>query len=125
LADINVLGPTAVASDFGNNAGLILGPPIADWQKRAFESLSCETTIDGICVGRGNALSLVGGPVESLRFLLENCARRGRPLKTGTLVATGAVTGIHDIRSGQVARIDFGPYGAIDCRAESFAGGTS
>ncbi len=125
LANINVLGPTAVASDFGNNAGLILGPPIVEWQKRAFESTPCETMIDGICVGRGNALSLVRGPVESLRFLLENCARRDRPLTAGTLVATGAVTGIHDIRAGQIARIEFGPYGTIGCRAQAFAGGSS
>ena len=125
LPNINELGPTAVASDFGNNAGLILGPPIADWDNRNFESVLCQTNIDGVSVGCGDALSLFYGPIESLRFLLENCARRGRPLKAGTLVATGAVTGIHDIRVGQVARVEFGPYGTIDCRAEAFTGATS
>ncbi len=38
LAAINELGPTVVVSDFGNNAGLLLGPAIPDWRKRPLES---------------------------------------------------------------------------------------
>jgi 2-keto-4-pentenoate hydratase len=120
LATINDLGSTVVASDFGNNAGLILGPPVNDWQSRAFESQICRTLIDGNEVGTGSAQSLFGGAVESLRCALENCARRGRPLKKGTLIASGAVTGVHDIKAGQTARVEFGGYGAIDCRAVPF-----
>jgi 2-keto-4-pentenoate hydratase len=39
------------------------------------------------------------------------------PLRAGMLVTTGAATGIHDIKVGQQARIDFGSWGAIDCHA--------
>ena len=120
LATINDLGPTVVASDFGNNAGLILGPVLPDWQSNDFEHVVSRTLIDGLEVGRGNALTLSGGPFESLRLLLENCARRGRPLKAGTLAATGAVTGVHDIRAGHTARVEFGTFGVIECRAEAF-----
>ena len=31
MAAINKLGPTCVVSDFGNNAGLLLGPAVANW----------------------------------------------------------------------------------------------
>lgn len=120
LATINDLGPTVVAADFGNNAGLILGLALPDWQSSDFEQVVARTFIDGTEVGSGNALTLTGGPFESLRLLLENCARRGRPLKAGTLAATGAITGVHDIRAGQTARVEFGPFGAIECRAEAF-----
>jgi 2-keto-4-pentenoate hydratase len=120
LASINNLGPTVVASDFGNNAGVILGPALPDWQNSNFEQIVSRTLIDGAEVGSGNALTLSGGPFESLRVLLENCARRGRPLKAGTLAATGAITGVHDIAAGQTARVEFGPFGAIECRAEPF-----
>jgi 2-keto-4-pentenoate hydratase len=58
-----------------------------------------------------------GGPLESFRFLLEACARRGRPLRAGQLVSTGAITGVHEIRSGQSARVSFGRYGDLHCRA--------
>src|SRR3546814_3533064 len=29
---INAHGPAVTASDYGNNKGLVLGPPIADWR---------------------------------------------------------------------------------------------
>lgn len=117
LATINALGPTVVITDFGNNAGLILGPRVPDWRARAESDLTCECFIEGKSVGRGAASDLPGGPVEALRFLLEHCARRGRPLKEGLLISTGAATGIHDIEIGQRARVDFGTLGAIECVA--------
>jgi 2-keto-4-pentenoate hydratase len=114
---INDLGPTAVVSDFGNNAGLILGEEIPDARTRMLESLRVETFIEGGSVGTGTAAGIPGGPIESLRFLLENTARRGIALKAGTLVTTGAVTGIHEIRPGQSSQILFGADGEIRCRA--------
>ncbi len=114
---INELGPTVVITDFGNNAGLILGPRVADWRARADTSLTCESFIEGKSVGKGAASDLPGGPVEALRFLLEHCARRGRPLNAGMLISTGAATGIHDIAAGERARVDFGTLGAIECVA--------
>jgi 2-keto-4-pentenoate hydratase len=122
LATINKLGPAVVVSDFGNNAGLILGPEIADWRERPLESLTCRTFVAGELVGEGGALSLPGGPFEALKFLLEICARRGRPLKAGDLVSTGAATGIHEIAAGQMAKADFGRDGTIDCRAVKAVG---
>jgi 2-keto-4-pentenoate hydratase len=117
LATINVLGPTVVVSDFGNNAGLVLGPEIADWRRRAESSLACETFIDGVSVGRGGAASVPGGLGAALAFALGHCARRGLPLRAGMVVTTGAATGIHDILPGQQARIGFGAAGEMRCRA--------
>jgi 2-keto-4-pentenoate hydratase len=116
LATINILGPTVVASDFGNNAGLILGPPIADWRSLAPESLSVTTRIDGEVVGRGTGADIPGGPLASVAFLLNLAAERGLRLRKGALISTGAVTGVHDIRIGQSAAIDFGPYGDLHCQ---------
>jgi 2-keto-4-pentenoate hydratase len=113
LATINALGPAVVVSDFGNNASLIVGPPVRDWRSRS-DALTCATLIDGEVVGRGGAASIPGGPLEAVRFLLENVARRGRPLRAGQLVSTGAATGIHDITAGRSARVDFGPDGVIE-----------
>jgi 2-keto-4-pentenoate hydratase len=118
LATINALGPTVVVSDFGNNSGLILGPEILDWRERDYAALTCATWIDGVRVGVGGAANLIDGPVGSLCFLLELCARRGRPLRAGMLVSTGAATGIHDIVAGQAARLVFDGYGEINCLAE-------
>jgi 2-keto-4-pentenoate hydratase len=122
LATINDLGPTAIVADFGNNAGLIVGPALPSWSTLAMELWLAITYVDGIAVGRGNAGVPPGGPFESLRFLLELCARRGRPLKAGTWVSTGAITGVHQIASGQTARVMFGGAGEVLCRAEPHRG---
>jgi 2-keto-4-pentenoate hydratase len=66
LATINELGGAVVVTDFGNNAGLLLGPVIPEWRTRPFESLKTETFIEGKSVGRGGALSLPGGPFAAL-----------------------------------------------------------
>lgn len=117
LATINALGPRVVVSDFGNNAGLILGPEIPDWTTMPATQLNCTCSIDGVVVGRGGAASVPGGLAASLAFALGRCARRGIRLREGTLVTTGAATGIHDISVGQVARLDFDGIGSIQCRA--------
>jgi 2-keto-4-pentenoate hydratase len=121
LATINELGPRAVVADFGNNAGLIIGPELADWRRRAPSEWRVETSIDGEAVGIGHGAVPPGGPFESLRFLLELCARRGRPLTSGALVSSGALTGVHDIRPGQTAEIVFDGVAELRCRAQRFA----
>jgi 2-keto-4-pentenoate hydratase len=117
LSTINDLGPAVTISDFGNNAGLILGPDLADWRDRPLETLATETFIDGQSIGKGSAASLPGGPLGALAFALARSAKRGRPLKARDLISTGATTGVHEIRAGQSAICDFGAYGKIRVRA--------
>ena len=116
FAGINEHGPAVTASDFGNNAGLILGNEIADWRER-LSGLTCVMSINDIVIGRGGATAIPGGPLDSLAFLLNLMHRRGRRLEAGQLVSTGAATGVHDIFAGQSACADFGPDGRIDCVA--------
>jgi 2-keto-4-pentenoate hydratase len=117
LQDINDYGPAVVASDFGNNAGLLLGAEIPDWQARPLESMPCETRIDGSIVGRGSAAHVSGGPLAALAFALHVNARRGRPLRAGDYVSTGAATGVHSIQAGQTAEAAFPGLGSLRCRA--------
>lgn len=114
--DINDHGPAVTASDFGNNQGLILGPSILDWRRR-LNGLVCRMEIDGADVGRGGAMAVPGGPLDSLAFLLNLLHARGRGLEAGQLISTGAATGVHRIVAGQDCRADFGPDGSIAARA--------
>jgi 2-keto-4-pentenoate hydratase len=122
LQDINDYGPAVVVSDFGNNAGLLLGPEVPDWQSRPLDTLECETRIGGRVVGRGNALSVKGGPLAALAFALHCNARRGRPLRAGDLVSTGAATGVHPIAAGQSAQVIFTGIGELRCVATPMIG---
>ncbi len=117
LPKINDLGPAVVVSDFGNNAGLILGPVIPEWRRRLGASereLRCSTAIDGAIVGNGRASDIAGGLLAALRFALTRCARRGMPLREGQWVSTGAATGIHEILAGQSSQVSFDGIGTID-----------
>ena len=113
---INDHGPAVTASDFGNNAGLILGGSIANWRER-LDDLPCRMEIDGVEIGKGGARSIPGGPLDSLAFLLNLLETRGRRLDAGQLISTGAATGVHRIEIGQSAVADFGDDGRIACFA--------
>jgi 2-keto-4-pentenoate hydratase len=63
-------------------------------------------------------MSVPGGPFESLRALLEICARRHLPLRRGMQISTGAVTGVHIIAPGQSTLIEMAGLPAIACYAE-------
>jgi len=114
LSAINDLGSAVVASDFGNNGGLVIGPELTNWRER-LDAIQVETVIDGVSVGKGGSLSLAGGALESVRFLLEHCARWGRPLTAGMLVSTGAVTGVHRIYADSQAACVFEGVGEVRC----------
>lgn len=116
LASINELGPAVVVSDFGNNAGLLLGPALADWRAQPVTALTCETYMNGCRVGQGGAGAVAGGPLAALAFALGCCARRGHALARGAVVSTGACTGIHPIRSGAEARAAFAGGAELHCR---------
>jgi 2-keto-4-pentenoate hydratase len=119
LSQINELGPLAVVSDFGNNAGVILGTEIKNWKSRALESMTSRMFVDGVEVGAGNAGKVPGGPLAAVGFLLYHLQQRGRQLKRGQLISTGATTGIHIVKVGSRITADFGSDGSIEAVAVS------
>ncbi|TRO94410.1 2-keto-4-pentenoate hydratase [Glycocaulis profundi] len=113
FAGINDRGPMSVVSDFGNNNGLILGPEIEGWREIALEDLPANVRIDGRTVGEATAAALPGGPLGALRFLIDLMAARGIALPAGTLVSTGAATGVHEAPPGAGSVVSFGRHGEI------------
>lgn len=115
LPTINELGPTVVASDYGNNNGLILGPRLLDLTQVTPEDLNeaalalfkAETYLDGALAGRGGLFTMPGGPLSALLWLFNHLDSRGYALKKGMLISSGATTGIHDVRAGQIAMVRF------------------
>ena len=116
LPTINELGPVAVVSDFGNNNGLLVGPPIPDWRRSELEDWTVSTLIDGVEVGRGSSSSFPDGAIGSVRFLFELMAQRGIPLTPGQWISTGAVTGVHEAGPGQAVEARFGDRYHISCK---------
>jgi len=116
LGSINELGPIAVISDFGNNNGLVIGPEIADWRSSGFEQWPVTTLIDGAEVGTGRAAGFPDGAIGAARFLFELMARRGIALSPGQWISSGAVTGVHRARPGQLVEARFAAGLSVACR---------
>ena len=78
--------------------------------------------VDGIVVGEASAAAIPGGPIAALGFIVELAASRGLTLPAGTLVSTGASTGIHDVVTTSRSRVEFGGYGWFDVAFEPMPG---
>ncbi|MFK8053847.1 MAG: 2-keto-4-pentenoate hydratase [Woeseiaceae bacterium] len=113
MADVNRLGPCCVVSDFGNNAGLLVGPAIPNWSTVAPDTLTAAVQVDGALVGTATANAIDGGLLSALRFLVDLSAKRGLVLPAGTYVSCGALTGIHDVTVNSTSEVDFGDFGTF------------
>ena len=120
MAAINVLGPMAIISDFGNNHGLIIGADIADWRNIDGTDIPVSVMIDGITIGEGTAAQIPGGYMEAVTFLIDVMARREMALPKGTLVSTGAITGVHDAAPGSHSKVSFGAFGEMEMTLSLF-----
>lgn len=113
LAAINDLGPAAIISGFGNNAGIIVGPQVKGWRDAPLDALATRVMVEGAIVGEGSAAKVPGGPLGALVFAANCLSARGLGLKAGDIVSTGASTGIHPVRPGMGATVSCGAAGDI------------
>jgi 2-keto-4-pentenoate hydratase len=111
---INADGPAVTASDFGNNNGLVIGAAIADWRDAVLD-WPLELSIDGVVAGRGRGRDMLDGPVGAAAFLFNLMARRGIALGAGQWISSGAVTGVHPVRPGQLVEARFAEQLAVRC----------
>lgn len=119
-SEINLHGPTVTVSDFGNNFGLVLGPPMVDWRQMDLMSPTVKLAINDQLIGTSSLAQMLDGPFGSVVFLNELLHRRGMPLQAGQWISTGAITGVHEIAVGQSARATFGDSQVASCIITSF-----
>jgi 2-keto-4-pentenoate hydratase len=116
VGNVGNFGPLASIAVFGNNLGLIVGQAIADWENVDLNGVCCTASIDNEEVATAIAGALPGGPLTATAFALNQAAKLGITLPSGTLISTGAITGMHPVTIGQTCVADFGELGIIRCR---------
>ncbi len=121
-AGINDDGACVTISDHGNNAGLVLGAPVARERWRDLGSIEVDTHVDGREVGRASAASMLDGPLGAVRFLLGNLHERGIAPQEGWWISSGAVTGVHGIRPGDRLSARFAGIGEVSCGIAAMPG---
>ena len=70
MALVNELGAMSVISDFGANAGLVIGPKISGWRSLGPGSLSASVAVDEVTVGEAAPDGIGRDPLQALRFLI-------------------------------------------------------
>lgn len=115
---INELGPLVTISDFGNNHGLVIGDPVADWQSRDFVGWPVRLEIDGVVAGEATAATMLDGPIGAAAWLFSTMAARGIALRPGQWISTGAVTGVHVVRPGATVTATFNDM-TVSCTIEA------
>lgn len=112
LPVINDLGPMSIISDFGNNAGLLVGLQVADGTTRDLSSIPVSVDFNGQTIGEAHANA--DAPFEAAAFLVGLCTERGLTLRKGAMASTGAITGVHQADMGTHSVVRFGDAGTLD-----------
>ena len=112
-ADYSNLYFLGVAADNAWNAGVVLGPELADWQSLDLEGAGGAMTINGEPAGEGYGRDVLGHPLDALAWLANTLAGRGKELQAGMLVMTGSIVSTKFLKAGDVAEFTFEGLGDI------------
>ena len=107
---------SAAAMVAGNvwNAGIVLGPPVADWRRLDLAQTGARLTVNGREIGAGKGGDVMGNPLNALAWLADKRAQQGTPLKRGQIVMTGSVVPIQFPAAGDHAIVEVDGLGTAE-----------
>jgi 2-keto-4-pentenoate hydratase len=106
---------TAIADDIWN-AGLVIGAPVTNWHSLDLAAVEGIMHINDTVVGAGHGSDVMGHPFESLAWLANNLAARGKSMQAGDLVTTGTFVRLQYVQPGDVLRGSVQGLGEITAR---------
>jgi 2-keto-4-pentenoate hydratase len=115
-ADYQALDAFGLVADNAWNAGIVLGPPIADWRARDLGSLQGSLLLNDAPAGAGHGRDALGHPLKALTWLANGLAARGLHLARGMVVMTGSIVTTKFLKSGDRARFVLDGLGEADLR---------
>ena len=89
-ADYTDLDAASILTDKCWCGGVVIGPEVTDWPSLDLETTPVELVWNGEVVDRGVTGAAMSHPFESLAWLANLLASRGRGMKAGELVITGS-----------------------------------
>lgn len=102
-ADYSNLFFLGVVADSVWNAGVVLGPPVTDWQGLDLAAAKGTMTINGQPAGEGKGGDVMGHPLKALAWLANTLAARGKSLSAGMIVMTGSIVSTKFLNPGDIA----------------------
>lgn len=107
------LNAVRASADLGLVEALVQGPLVPDWQARLRPDMEVRLRLDGHVCATGMPSDAMGDPLAPVAWLVRNLSGSGNLIEAGDSVATGSVTGLLQIRPGQVVTADFGDLGTV------------
>jgi len=102
----------SVVADNSWNDGAILGEFHSSWPDLA--NVEARLDRDHTKVDSGWGHEILGHPFESVAWLANHLAARGRTLRAGQLVMTGSILRTLFPKVGETYRLDIGPIGNVE-----------
>ncbi|MGE0718435.1 MAG: 2-keto-4-pentenoate hydratase [Alphaproteobacteria bacterium] len=117
-ADFRTLGaPTLIGDDFFQ-AGVVIGPGLANWRSIDPAELTGRVTIGDRIAGEGMGSAVMDHPLNALAWLADTLAAHGTMLRAGEFVFLGSVVAPQPVAAGDTAVVAFHGLGAAKARFE-------
>jgi 2-keto-4-pentenoate hydratase len=104
--------PALLIADGALHAALVVGPGKEPAEVRDLSTHQLRTVVNGQEIATGTGQEVLGNPYESLAWLCNHLDRRQLTLAAGSIVTTGAATGLHTTEVGQILATDGGTLGS-------------
>ena len=104
----------------GIHAGLIVGRTSVRPEQLSFAEEIFSLRKNGRLVTEAPASEIMGGPIHSLRWLVDSLTRKGQRLEKGSLVIPGSPVELIRIDQDTEVRVDIQGVGAVEARFEAF-----
>tara|TARA_Y100000590_G_scaffold359181_1_gene414922 strand:- start:47 stop:847 length:801 start_codon:yes stop_codon:yes gene_type:complete len=111
--DWTSIGVNNLIADNAVHAHWIYGEEIKNLNLFNFKNHSVDLIINGKLIEKGNASAVMGNPINSLTWLINNLASSGKVLPKNYYVSTGTCTKAIPISIGDNVIADFGKLGIV------------
>lgn len=113
-ADYGRLTAGGMVADNSWNAGLVLGPSVAASDLGSLAGRRGVLIRGGETIDEGRSDDVLGDPLNSVRWLAVHLRRRGRTLKPGQWVSTGAINPTRFVAAGERYRFEVDGLPAVE-----------
>ncbi|MXZ80575.1 MAG: hydratase [Gammaproteobacteria bacterium] len=113
--DFTKVGVNALIADNAIHGASVLGEPDGEkWKTIDLAAHEVVLQINGEVVERGSGANVLGSPLNAMAWLGNRLQSRGKGLRKGDIVTTGAACPIYHAVAGDRILVSFGELGEVD-----------
>jgi 2-keto-4-pentenoate hydratase len=110
---------TDTVADNASSGAVVLGTTPYSLTGLDLSAVTMTMTRDGETLSSGTGAACMGSPVTAMAWLAREVARRGRPLRAGEVVLSGALGAMVSVGGSGVYRADIAGLGRVDASFRS------